>query len=112
MNSLPFPTLPRLFSESSAYTVVAQDAIEVQDIQNSPAVSMWAFLMACGEMKMIPTISIYMRHGYDRKHTRLFYMNTAALRVWKTMGMSPKQIGSQHRPPHSAVLVFGTPFRD
>lgn len=107
-----FQTLPEFFSESSDYTIVAQDAIEAQYIQNAPAVSMGGFLMAVGEMNIFPTISIYTRHGYDRKHARLLYMNAAALCVWKTMGMHPRQIGTQHRPPHSAVLAFGVPFRE
>jgi hypothetical protein len=111
-HNLAFQTLPEFFSESPDYTVVAQDEVEVQDIQNAPAVSMGAFLMAVGEMNTFPTISIYTRHGYDRKHTRLLYMNRAALRVWKAMGMHPRQIGTQHRPPHSAVLAFGMPFND
>jgi hypothetical protein len=109
-NNLVFQTFPEFLSESPDYAVVAQDAIEVQDIQNTPAVSMGPFLMAVGEMNIFPTISIYTRQGYDRKHTRLLYMNATALRVWKTMGMRPKQIGTQHRPPHSAVLAFGVPF--
>ena len=108
-NNLFFQTLREFYSESSDYTIVAQDAIEVQAIQNAPAVSMAAFLMAVGEMKIVPTISIYARHGYDRKHARLLYMNAAALHVWKTMGMHPRQIGMQYRPPHSAVLAFGVP---
>lgn len=107
-----FHTFPEFLSESQDYAIVAQDAVEVQDIQNAPAFSMGAFLVAIDKMNIFHTISIYTRNGYDRKHARLLYMNTAALRVWKTMGMHPKQIGSQHRPPHSAVLAFGRPFND
>lgn len=109
-NNFVFQTLPEFVSESSDYAIVAQDATEVQYIQNAPAVSMGAFLMTVGEMNIFPTISIYTRHGYDRKHARLLYMNAAALRVWKTMSMRPRQVGTQHRPPHSAVLAFGVPF--
>ena len=111
-NNFGFQTLPKLFSESQVYTIVAQDAVEVQDIQNAPAISMGAFLKAVGKMSIFPAISIYTRDGYDRKHTRLLYMNGAALRVWRIMGMHPRQIGSQHRPPHSAVLAFGMPFTE
>lgn len=110
INNLAFQTLSGFLSESEEYTVVAQDAVEVQDVQNSPAISMASFLKAVGEMNLFPTLSIYTRDGYDRKHTRLLYMNAAALHLWKIMGMHPKQIGSQHRPPHSAVLAFGMPF--
>ena len=101
-----------MYPQSPDYTIVAQDAIEVRDVQNAPAVSMGAFLTAIGVMNIFPTISIYTRDGYDRKHTRLLYMNAAALHVWKTMGMHPRQIGRQHRPPRSAVLAFGRPFSE
>jgi hypothetical protein len=111
-SSLAFQTRPDLFSESGDYTIVAQDAIEVQDIQNAPAVSMSAFLTALDEINILPMISIYTRDGYDRKYARLLYMNAAALRVWTTMGRHPKLIGTQHRPPQSAVLAFGMPFRE
>jgi hypothetical protein len=109
-NGFAFQTLPEFFSESPVYTIVAQDAVEVQDIRNAPAISMASFLKLVGKMNMLPTISIYVRNGYDRKHTRLLYMNAAALRVWRTMGMHPRQIGTQYRPPDSAVLAFGVPF--
>lgn len=112
INNFAFQTLPEFFSKSPDYTIVAQDLVEVQDIQNAPAISMGAFLKAVGEMSIFPMLSIYTRNGYDRKHTRLLYMNAAALRIWKIMGMHPKQIGSQHRPPHSAVLAFGMPFSE
>lgn len=112
LNNFIFQILPDFFSESPGYTIVAQNAIEVQDDRNAPAVSMGAFLALVGEMYIFPTISIYARDGYDRKHTRLLYMNAAALRVWKTMGMHPRQIGAQYRPPDSAVLAFGVPFSE
>lgn len=111
-NSLAFRPRPEFFSESGEYTIVAQDGIEVQDIQNDPAVSMGAFLGTVGEINILRTISIYTRKGYDRKHTRLLYMNAAALQLWKTMGRHPRQIGTQQRPPQSAVLAFGMPFRE
>ncbi len=109
-NHVVFQTLPVFFSESSDYSIVAQDAVEAQSIENVPAASMGAFVMAVGEMKILRTISIDTRDGDDRKHARLLSTNAAALRVWKTRGMHPRQIGIQHRPPHSAVLAFGVPF--
>jgi hypothetical protein len=108
-NHFALQTLPEFFSESSDYTIVAQDAIEVDDIRNAPAVSMSAFLATVDGANIFPTISVYTREGYDRKHARLLYMNATALRVWKAMGKRPRQIGTQHRPPHSAVLAFGMP---
>jgi hypothetical protein len=101
---------PKFVSESSDYTIVAQDATEVKDRQNAPAISMGPFLIASGQMDILPAISIYKRHGYDRRYRCLLYMNAAALRVWKAMGKHPKQIGVQYRPPQSAVLTFGMPF--
>ena len=112
INNLAVQILPEFFSESPNYTIVAQDAVEVQDIQNAPAISMGAFLRAAGKMNIFPAISIYTRDGYDRKHARLLYMNAVALRIWKLMGMHPRQIGSQRRPPHSALLAFGMPFNE
>ncbi|QEE27981.1 hypothetical protein FTW19_08215 [Terriglobus albidus] len=109
-NHFALQTLPEFFSESSDYIIVAQDAIEVQDIRNAPAFSMGAFLAMVDEANIFPTISVYTREGYNRKHARLLYMNAAALRVWKAMGKHPREIGTQHRPPNSAVLAFGTPF--
>lgn len=109
-NYFVLQTLPEFFSESADYTVVAQDAIEAQDIRNAPAVSMGAFLAMADGANLFPTISVYTRDGYDRKHARLLYMNATALRVWKAMGKHPRQIGTQRRPPHSAVLAFGMPF--
>ena len=107
---LAVQTLPAVFPAQPDYAIVAQNAIEVQNAQNAPSVSMKAFLMAWGERYSYPVISVYQRDGYDRKHARLLYMNATALRIWKIMGMCPRQIGAQHRPPHSAVLSFGMPF--
>jgi len=111
-NHFVLQTLPEFFSESADYTIVVQDDIEAQDIRNSPEANMAAFLAAVGGTNIFPTISVYTRDGYDRKHARLLYMNATALRVWQSMGRHPRQIGTQHRPPHSAVLAFGVPFNE
>jgi hypothetical protein len=101
---------PGFFTDHASYTVVAQDVTEVQDTMSAPALSMGPYLMRYGLMELLPAISIYTRLGYDRAHTRLLYMNAEALRIWKLMDKRPRQIGVQHRPPHSAVLSFGMPF--
>ena len=73
-NNLVLQTLPEFSSESPDYTIVAQDAIEVQDVLNGPAVSMGVFLVAMGQMNIFPTISSYARDGYDRKaHAATLY---------------------------------------
>jgi hypothetical protein len=43
---------------------------------------------------------------------RLLYMNDVAFSVWKAMGKELNVIGSQHRPPLTALLTFGIPFSD
>jgi hypothetical protein len=94
------------------YTVIAQNAAELQDIQNAPAVSMPRFLVEHGRMGLVPTISIYGERGTDRDKARLLYMNAAALRIWKEMGVHPTEIGVQHRPARTAELVFGMPYSE
>ena len=99
-------------TESLNYTVVAQNADEVNDIQNAPAVSMARFLAEHERMALLPTISIYAERGSDRTQVRLLYMNAAALRIWKEMGMHPTELGMRHRPARTATLAFGVPFSE
>lgn len=108
INSFDFDVLP----DHPNYTIVAQDMSEVQDKMRDPSISMGPFLMKCDLMECLPAISIYSRRGYDRAHTRLLYMSATALEIWKAMGMYPRQIGKQYRPPHTAVLSYGMPFND
>jgi hypothetical protein len=94
------------------YTVVTQDVDEVRDIRNAPAVSMAAYLVERGWMRILPAISIYSERGTDRDSVRILYMNAAALRVWKEMGMRPTEVGMQHRPARTAELAYGMPFTE
>lgn len=94
------------------YSVVVQSAEEVQDVQNSPAVSMGPYLIKSDETRLLTTISIYSRRGESRDQTRLFFMNDVALRTWKAMGNKPRVIGAQHRPDRTALLAFGVPFSE
>jgi hypothetical protein len=94
------------------YTVVTQDVDEVSDIRNAPAVSMAAFLVQHDRMALLPTISIYTERGTDRNSIRILYMNSAALRLWKEMGMRPTEAGSQFRPARTALLAYGVPFSE
>lgn len=108
-----FSDLPFKFrSNHSNYTIVAQDVNEIQNTINAPSVSMGPYLLKCGLVGLLPTISIYSRRGYNRAHMRLLYMNATALEIWKAMGRRPRQIGEQHRPPHTAVLCYGMPFSE
>ncbi len=91
------------------YQIVAQSAEEVQNIENAPAVSMGRYLSDSGQTRLLTTISIYSLRGDSREQVRLLYMNAAALRVWEEMGKAPQIIGTQARPPRSALLTYGVP---
>lgn len=98
--------------EAMNYTVIAQSADEVQDIQNAPSVSMGPYLIASGQTRVLTTLSIYSLRGNSREQVRLLYMNATALRIWKDMGKQLTMVGAQHRPPHAALLSFGVPFSE
>lgn len=94
------------------YEIVAQSEEEVQDVQNAPAVSMGPYLVDSEQTQLLTTISIYSQRGERREQVRLLYMNAAALLIWKAMGKRPNLIGAQHRPPTTALLMFGVPFSE
>ena len=94
------------------YTVIAQSAEEVQNIQNAPSISMGAYLAANELIRQLTTLSVYTLRGASREQIRLLYMNATALEIWKTMGKTPTVIGSVHRPPRTALLAFGVPFSE
>lgn len=94
------------------YKIVAQSAGEVQDIQNSPAVSMAPYLVDSDQRHLLTVISIYSLRGESREQVRLLYMNATAMKIWEEMGKSAKVIGEQHRPPKTADLAFGVPFSE
>ena len=108
--------LRRLMSKHSApalnYQIVAQSAEEVQNTGNAPAVSMGPYLLASGQTALLRTISIYSLRGESREQIRLLYMHAPAILVWRSMGKAPNVVGSQARPPHSALLAFGVPFSE
>jgi hypothetical protein len=94
------------------YEIVAQSLEEVRDIQNAPPVSMGAYLVKSGQTKLFNKISIYSKRGDSLEQVRLLYMNADALLIWKAMGKRPTLIGSQHRPPQTALLAYGVPFSE
>lgn len=98
--------------ETLNYQIVAQSVEEIQDIQNAPAISMGPYLIDSGQVQLLTTISIYAQRGEVREQVRLLYMNAVALRIWKAMGKQANLIGAQHRPPKTALLVFGVPFSE
>lgn len=94
------------------YHVIAQSAEEVQNLENAPALSMQQYLQESGNTSLLGTISVYSLRGDSREQIRLLYMNAPAIRFWRQMGKVPKIIGSQARPPHTALLTFGVPFSE
>jgi len=111
-NDLLFSLDRERSGESLNYEIVAQSVEEVQDTENAPAVSMGPYLIESGQTPLLATISIYSQRGESREQARLLYMNAVALGVWKAMGKRPSMIGSQHRPPRTALLAFGVPFSE
>lgn len=94
------------------YRIIAQSKSEVRDIQNAPAISMSYFITESDQTKLLRTVSIYNQRGETSDQMRLLYMNDAAFSVWIAMGKEPTIIGSQHRPPSTALLAFGIPFSE
>jgi len=95
-----------------AYGTIAQAASDVQDLQNSPAISMGPYLIASGQIELLRSISVYSERGKSRERVRLLYMNAAALGVWRAMGKRTHIIDVQKRPPRSAQLTYGVPFSE
>jgi hypothetical protein len=98
--------------ESLNYQTVAQNSDEVQDVRNAPSFSIGPWLIESGQTGLLTTISIYSERGTSRDQVRLLYMNAAAVGVWKAMGKTPTMLGAQHRPPRTALLMYGVPFSD
>jgi len=64
------------------------------------------------QAQLLTTISVYAQRGEASAQVRLLYMNAVALRIWKAMGKQANPIDAQHRPPKTALLVFGVPFSE
>ena len=111
-NDLLFRLTARYPQERDNYRVIVQSAADVEDIENSPSVSMGPYLIASEQTRLLTTLSIYSQRGDCREMVRLLYMNATALRIWKDMGKQPAEVGSLHRPPQAALLCFGVPFSE
>jgi len=97
---------------SENYTILAQSRNELIFPDNSPSISMWPYLMASSQTRLLNRISVYSARGTSTEQTRLLYMNAGALRLWREMGMTATIIGESHRPPRTATLCFGMPFSE
>lgn len=111
-NGLLFSLQPENSEKSLNYEIVAQSAEEVQDVRNAPPFSIGPWLIQSGQTELLTTISIYSERGANRDQVRLLYMNAAAMRIWNAMGKNPTRVGAQHRPPRTALLMYGVPFSD
>jgi hypothetical protein len=111
-NDLLFRLDPSGTRKSLNYEIVAQNSDEAQDVRNAPPFSIGPYLIESGQTELLTTISIYSERGANRDQVRLLYMNAAAVRIWKAMGRNPTMIGAQHRPPRTALLMYGVPFSD
>ena len=109
-NDLLFRLAAEQARKAVNYTVIAQSADEVQDIQNAPAVSMGPYLISAEKTGLLTTLSVYSERGSNREQIRLLYMNATALRIWRAMGKQSCLVGARHRPPPTAMLTFGVPF--
>jgi len=94
------------------YSIIAQSAEEVRDIENSPSISMWPYLLSSSQTALFNQTSVYVEAGKTSKQLRFLYMNAVALGIWKKMEKPVTLVGELHRPPKSATLAFGTPFSD
>ena len=94
------------------YRIIAQSELEVQDVQNAPAISMSTFISQTEKTQLLTRISIYSQRGESSEEIRLLYMNEVAYSTWKAMRKDPHVIGSQHRAPTPASLTFGVLFSD
>jgi hypothetical protein len=99
-------------TNSLNYRIIAQSDSDVRDVQNAPSISMSHYISESDQVKLLTTVSIYSQRGENSDQTRLLYMNDVAFFVWKTMGKKPNVIGSQFRPPSTALLTFGIPFSE
>jgi hypothetical protein len=111
-NDLLFRLAPNRVTKTLHYQVITQSAQELQDVLNSPAVSMAPYLLGREQSGLVTKISIYSERGKSREQMRLLYMNEEALRVWKAMGRQATLTGAMHRPPRTAQLCFGVPFSE
>jgi hypothetical protein len=94
------------------YIVLAQNADEAQDIDNSPSISIWPYLVTSAQTQLLNRMSVYGEKGDTWEQSRLLYMNAPALEIWKAMGKQTHVINYVHRPPKSANLIFGVPFSE
>jgi hypothetical protein len=94
------------------YSILEQTTDQLREIENSPSVSMWPYLVDSAQTALVNKISIYTEAGKTSEQARRLYMNATALEVWTSMKRATARTGEVHRPPKSAQLCFGMPFSE
>jgi hypothetical protein len=94
------------------YYLITQSAQEVMRPENSPARTICDYLVKTEQNSLTNTISIYSMRGDSAEKLRLFYMNDAALAIWREMGHSPEVQETMKRPAKKAELCLGVPFSE
>jgi len=94
------------------YSILSQSREELDNPDNTPAISMWPYLLASDQTKRLNEISIYSEKGTTSDKLRFLYLNDFALSIWNEMDKNIQVMGRLHRPPRCAVLSFGMPFSD
>jgi hypothetical protein len=94
------------------YHLITQSAQQVLRPENSPPRNISEYLVKTDQGALTNTISIYSLRGDSAEQVRLFYMNDAALAIWREMGHTPEIQQTTRRPPRKAELCFGVPFSE
>ncbi|MEZ2347087.1 hypothetical protein [Terriglobus sp. RCC_193] len=104
--------LCRRSQQPTRYAILSQSRLELDNPDNTPAISMWPYLIASAQTQRLNEISIYTEKGTSADKLRFLYLNDFALCIWNEMDKHIQVMGRLHRPPRCAVLSFGMPFSD
>ena len=93
------------------YTIVAQGAEDYINFHRSPSGYLWPCLRIGAWTDLLGQMSIYTGRRKNGGQDRLLYLNMVAMGMWTAMLRAGTVIGQVHRPPQSARLLLGMPFR-
>ena len=93
------------------YSIMAQSAEDFLIFQKSPSTYLWPCLKLGASTDLLGHMSIYTGRTKGGGQDRFLYLNMVAMGMWTAMLKAGTVIGQVHRPPQSARLVLGMPFR-
>lgn len=93
------------------YTIIAQTAEEFASFERSPLRHLWHSVHSGLATTLLHHVSIYAAQSKGTDQAHLLYLNLVALGVWTAMSKAGTMVGQVHRPPHTAKLMLGMPFR-